>query len=279
MNSRLERKDMPTIKIRDTEIFYRDTGFVDDRSKETIIFAHGLLWDHEMFDHQVEHLKQNYRCIAFDFRGQGQSPSTKSGYDMENLTEDTLALIDQLVDGSVHFLGLSMGGFIGMRIAINHPEKLKSLMLLETTADPEPEVNQPKYIKLCFFAKWLGVSSIVNKTMPIMFSQSFLNDPEKLSVKKHWQNKMKKLNRWTLDRAVKGVVYRKGVYELLGKITTPTLIVVGDEDVATVPAKSHRMHEAIKDSKLVIVEKAGHTSSVEQPEQVNKAITEFLRGL
>ncbi len=268
---------MPLIKIRDTEIYYRDSGEVS--SKQTIIFAHGLLWDNEMFEPQVNELKERYRCIAFDFRGQGKSPATKSGYDMENLTEDTLELISKLVDGPVHFLGLSMGGFIGMRIAINHPEKLKSLMLLETTADPEPEVNKPKYLKLCFVAKWIGVTPIVDKTMAIMFSQSFLHDPEKAELKRDWENRLKKLKRWTFGRAVRGVVDRKGVYDSLDRISTPTLIVVGDEDVATVPARALRMKEAIKDSQLVTVEKAGHTSSIEQPEAVNKAVSEFLANL
>lgn len=268
---------MPIIKIRDTQIFYRDTG--EASSRETIVFAHGLLWDNEMFVPQIEILKSQYRCIAFDFRGQGQSPATKNGYDMENLTEDTIELIDKLVDGPVHFLGLSMGGFIGMRIAINRPQMLKSLMLLETTADPEPEENKPKYLKLCFIAKWISISLIVEKTMAIMFSQSFLNDPEKKEIKKEWANRLKKLNRWTFTRAVRGVTDRKGVFDSIGQITTPTLIVVGDEDVATVPAKAHRIHNAIDDSQIIIVEKAGHTSSIEQPEAINKAVTEFLIAL
>ena len=62
----------------------------------------------------------------------------------------------------------------------------------------------------------------------------------------------------------------------LGKINTPTLIIVGDEDTATVPAKSERMHERIKNSKLVVIKNAGHSSSIEEPEQVNKAVEEFL---
>ncbi len=268
---------MPTIKIRDTELFYRDTGA--DPAKETIVFAHGLLWDNEMFAPQIDFLKQQYRCIAFDFRGQGQSPATKGGYDMENLTEDTVELISQLVDGPVHFLGLSMGGFIRMRIAINKPGMLKSLMLLETTADPEPEENKPKYLKLCFIAKWISVSLIVEKTMAIMFSQSFLNDPDKTELREEWANRLKKLNRWTFSRAVRGVTDRKGVFGFIGQIITPTLIVVGDEDVATVPAKAHRMHQVINNSKLIVVEKAGHTSSIEQPEAINKAVFEFLKAL
>jgi 3-oxoadipate enol-lactonase len=268
---------MSTIKISDTEIFYRDTG--EAKGKETIVFAHGLLWDNEMFAPQIDFLKSQYRCIAFDFRGQGKSPTTKSGYDMENLTEDTIELISKLVEGPVHFLGLSMGGFIGMRIAINRPEMLKSLMLLETTADPEPEENKLKYLKLCFVAKWIAISLIAEKIMAIMFSQSFLKDPQKTEFKNEWANRLKKLNRWTFTRAVRGVIDRKGVYQSLEKISTPTLIVVGDEDVATVPAKSHRMHEAIQHSQLKIINKAGHTSSIEQPEAVNQAIFEFLKTL
>ncbi|MDQ7048814.1 MAG: alpha/beta hydrolase [Enterobacterales bacterium] len=268
---------MPHLKIRDTEIFYIDTGEVD--SKQTIVFAHGLLWDHEMFMPQIEHLKKDYRCIAFDFRGQGQSPSTKAGYDMDNLTLDTLELIEQLVDGAVHFLGLSMGGFIGMRLAIRHPKKLKSLMLLETSADAEPEQNKPKYKKLCFVAKWFSIGGAVNKTMAIMFSQSFLNDPSKKALKTEWEQRMKKLNRWTFGRAVEGVIHRKGVYEELHTINTPTLILVGEEDVATVPAKAEKIQGAIKNSQLKRIPAAGHTSSIEQPELVNQHLTEFLQAV
>lgn len=268
---------MPTIRINDANIYYQDFNEAPNEAKETIVFAHGLLWDNEMFAPQIEQLKSTYRCIAFDFRGQGKSESTQSGYDMGSLSLDTKSLIEKLVDGPVHFLGLSMGGFIGMRLAIHHPELIKSLMLLETTADPEPEENKPKYRRLAFIAKWLGVGVIADKTMAIMFSQSFLNDPEKADVKNEWKARLKVLNRWTFGKAVKGVIERNGIYGRINKIDMPTLIVVGDEDVATTPAKAIRMHEAIKGSDLVIIAKAGHTSSIEQPNAVTKAIKEFLR--
>jgi len=268
---------MPTIKIADTELYYYDSG--EGTSKQTIVFAHGLLWDNEMFVPQIEYLKEEYRCIAFDFRGQGKSKVTSSGYDMENLTKDTVALIKVLVDGPVHFVGLSMGGFIGMRLAIEYPGLLNSLILMETTADPEPEINKPRYLKLCFVAKWISISLIVDKTMAIMFSQSFLNDPEKADLKRIWEGRLKKLNRWTFTRSVMGVIDRKGVYQSLDKINTPTLILVGDEDVATVPDKSHRMNRAIKGSQMKIIQQAGHTSSIEQPDIVNREISEFLTSL
>src|SRR5207244_9055906 len=91
-----------------------------------------------MFDAQVAQFKEHYRCVAFDFRGQGQSEVTRSGYDMETPYEDAVALIEQLGCAPCHFLGLSMGGFIGLRIAARHPGLLRSLVLREPSAGPDP---------------------------------------------------------------------------------------------------------------------------------------------
>ncbi len=112
--------------INGANIYYEDTG----PGPETIVFAHGLLCNTHLFDHQVGALKDRYRCIAFDFRGQGQSEVTKSGYDMDTLTEDAAGLIRALKAGPCHFLGLSMGGFVAMRLALRHPDLVRSLMLL-----------------------------------------------------------------------------------------------------------------------------------------------------
>ncbi len=81
-----------------------------------------------------------------------------------------------------------------------------------------------------------------------------------------------------ITRAVKGVIDRQGVHDQLNEITVPTLIIVGDQDVATVPAKAERMHAGIPGSTLVVIPGAGHTSTVEEPEAVNKALKAFLAG-
>jgi len=81
------------------------------------------------------------------------------------------------------------------------------------------------------------------------------------------------------SRAAHGVIDRDGVYDQLGRIETPTLVLVGDEDVATVPAKAERLHQAIEGSRLVIIPGAGHSSSIEQPALVARAIEDFLSEL
>ena len=77
-------------------------------------------------------------------------------------------------------------------------------------------------------------------------------------------------------KAVTGVIERGGVYDRLGEITVPTLILVGEEDTATVPEKSERMHGAIKGSEFVLVPKGGHVSTIDAPDAVNVALAGFL---
>jgi 3-oxoadipate enol-lactonase len=154
-------------------IYYEEHGNGD----ETIVFAHGLLWSGQMYEAQVAALKDRYRCITFDFRGQGQSEATATGYDMDTLAQDALALIKERVGEPVHFVGLSMGGFVGMRLAIHHPEWLLSLSLLETSADPEPKENLLKYKILPKIARIFGMWIVAPQAMKIMFGKTFLTDP------------------------------------------------------------------------------------------------------
>ncbi len=246
---------------------------------ETIVFSHGLLFSNKMFAKQVEHLKDRYRCIAFDHRGQGDAPVTKDGYDMDTLTDDAIGLIEKLDIGPCHFAGLSMGGFVAMRIGIRRPDLLKSMILLDTSADPEPEENKAGYRKLNFVARWFGLGPVVNKVMPIVFSKTFMNDPARSSERKFWADLISANSKKGISRAVNGVIDRKGIYDEIDKITTPTLIIVGEEDTATVPAKAERIQAKIKGSRLVTIPRAGHSSPIEEPDAVNAAIDGFLESL
>ncbi|MGP9493133.1 alpha/beta fold hydrolase [Psychrobacter sp. AOP7-B1-24] len=269
---------MPTIKINNVDIYYEDSA-PNDVKKPVMVFAHGLLWNAQMYDKQVEYFQSDYRCIAFDFRGQGQSEVTKSGYDMETLTEDALGLLAALDIDKCHFVGLSMGGFVAQRIALKRPDLLLSLTLLETSADPEDPKNVPQYRKLVKAIRWLGVKRVSNKIMPIMFGSSFLADKLRKSERKQWITMLQGNRKGGVIKATMGVIERTGTYEQLGDIITPTLIIVGDEDVATPYPKAERIHFAIAGSKLAIIQGAGHTATVEEPEQVNRVMSEFLAHL
>ena len=266
---------MPHLDVNGAHMHYT----IDGEGPETIVCSHGLLFSGAMFNDQVAYLKDRYRCVTFDHRGQGGSGVTADGYDMDTLTADAIGLIEALDLAPCHFAGLSMGGFVAMRMAIRRPDLMRSMILIETTADAEPEENKGRYAMLNFVARWFGFRLVINKVMPIMFSQSFMTDPARAEARKYWAGRLCANHRIGITRAVKGVITRDGVYEQLDRIDLPTLIIVGEEDVATVPAKSDRMHAMIAGSRLVRVPRAGHSSTIEEPAAVNAAIDAFLTSV
>ncbi|MEJ2515852.1 MAG: alpha/beta fold hydrolase [Gammaproteobacteria bacterium] len=263
---------MPFLTVNGARLHYEIRG----RGPGTLVFAHGLLFSGEMFAPQVAALSRQYRCVTFDFRGQGRSEVTETGYDMDTLTQDALGLIRSLNLAPCHFAGLSMGGFVAMRLAIRYPEMLESLVLMATSADPEPAENVAKYRALNFVSRWIGPGVVASRVMPIMFGGTFMEDPSRAALRKEMRRRIASNDRLGISRATAGVIDRQGVYESLGAISVPTLVIVGDEDIATTPAKAQRIHEAVPGSRLVTIPGAGHTATVEEPAAVTRAIADFL---
>lgn len=163
-----------------------------------------------------------------------------------------------------------------MRLAARYPKLIKSLILLETSANAEPVENHPKYKTLNGLVRWFGVRHIIaSQVMPIMFAQSCLANPANKAEVNYWKSQLRR-NEKSVTAAVEGVIYRKGVESELSDIKCSTLILVGDEDVATKPEKAKFIQMRIKGSKLHVIIGAGYSSCIEKPEGVNRMIEEWL---
>jgi pimeloyl-ACP methyl ester carboxylesterase len=261
------------VRVQGTRLHVEDTG----GGGPAIVFSHGLLLSTRLWDAQVDALRSDFRCIAYDHRGQGRSevPDARC-IDMDACAGDAAALVEALGVAPCHFVGLSMGGFVGMRLAARRPELLRSLSLLETSADPEP--NAAKYRLLNVVARFVGPWAVAGRVMPILFGRSFLSDPVRAPERERWRAVIAG-NRRSIWRAVNGVIERQGIHEELARLRVPTLVVVGEEDVATVPAKAERIAGAIAGARLVRVPRAGHSSPVEEPVAVTAALRDFLTSL
>ncbi len=244
-----------------------------------VLFSHGLLWNTEMFRPQIEALRGRYRCVGWDHRGQGRSdvPPGRS-VTIERCYEDAVQVIERLGLGPCHVVGLSMGGFVALRLAIRRPELVRSLVLLETSADPEPAENVPRYRRLNLVARWLGVWPVAKKVLPIMVGKTSLTDPAREADRQAWLAELCALPR-SIYKAVTGVIEREGVHAELGRIRCPTLVCVGDEDTATTPAKAERLRAGIPGARLEVIPRAGHTSTLEQPVFVTALLERFLAGV
>lgn len=198
---------------------------------------------------------------------------------MDSVAADAAALIQSLRAAPCHFVGLSMGGFVGMRLAARRPDLIRSLTLIETSCEPEPALNVPRYRRLAWFARILGPSPVIERVMPILFGKTFLTDPARETERRAWRVRLCAVNRAGAARATMGVITRAGLVEEIGSIRVPTLVIVGDEDVATPPEKARAIQARIPGSRLAVIPRAGHSSPVEQPAAVTDAIASFLGAL
>jgi 3-oxoadipate enol-lactonase len=263
------------IRVNGTDLYYEDTG----GQGEPIIFSHALLLDSKLFAPQVAALRGKYRCISYDHRGQGRSAEdSASAIGLDILTEDVVALIETLKLGSVHFCGLSMGGFVGIRLAAKHPRLLRSLILMCSSADTDPAENLKKYKFLNFLGRWIGPWSVAHALAPVIFGKTTLSDPARKELKAQLITHLSR-NRWSSWRAVNGVIFRESLHEELPKIMSPTLVIAGDEDLCMDPARSEQLATSICGAKFERIPNGGHAITIEQPVAVNAVIEEFLQSV
>src|SRR3546814_18294038 len=125
---------MPLIDVNGTQLNDR----IDGDGPQTVVMAHGLLMDLSMYDAQIPALASRYRVIRYDHRGQGGSQATREGLDMDTLCADAAAPISALNPAPRHFLGLSMGGFMALRLAPPPPPLFRPTPPSPPPASPPP---------------------------------------------------------------------------------------------------------------------------------------------
>ena len=267
---------MPTIKVNGVELFYKESG----SGPETIVFSHGLLMDHTMFASQCAAFEGRYRVVVYDHRGQGNSSVPGSGYDMDTVAEDAAALIRSLNAAPCHFAGLSMGGFVGMRLASRNPELICTLTLMNTGSKRESTYNRLRYGFLAQLVKVVGTSLFVSIAVKELFGKTTRTstDPEKKKMLEEWTANLRSRPKHTAH-ALMGVMNRPEFsWQELAAIQCPTLIITGEDDTAQVPTNSQSLAEAIPNARLVRIPGAGHSSSLEAPEAVTQAMRELMEG-
>jgi 3-oxoadipate enol-lactonase len=265
---------MPMMKTKACDIYYTVQG----AGEQTIVFAHGLLMDHSMWDLVAPTFADGYRVICFDFRGQGQSVVGGSSFEIDDLVEDTVAFIEAISTQPVHFVGLSMGGMVGMPLAARYPRLIRSLVLLDTSAQAEPWDKKIKYRLMALIVNMFGVKLLIPSTLKLMFGRSTLNNPEKKPMIMHWKQKLSALSQSILG-PVLGVMLRRDARGELGRIACPVLIVVGNEDKTTPPSCAKTIEENISQAQFEIISDCGHSSALEKPEAVITLMQRFYLQL
>lgn len=267
---------MPEATVNGTRYAYIDEG-----SGPLLFFGHGLLASKEMFRAQIDALSDRYRCVSVDWPGHADSGPPPEGWDFWRMAEDMAAITRDVLgeEGGV-YAGLSQGGFGAMRLALRHPELVRGLILMNTSAAPEPAENLERYRQLAEAmrhgddATRRGAAEVA---AAILYGQTWRDaNPEELRHEMELMLSHDREGQYVADHAV---FDRDDISDQISRITAPTLVIGGDEDVATVPEKSEFIASHIEGAELVMIPRAGHHSAIENPEPVTAAIERFLDRL
>ena len=243
--------------------------YIDQGRGPAVLLGSSYLWDHTMWTPQIEALSQQYRVIVPELWGHGESgPLPTRTRSLDDLARQALALLDHLDIAQVNLVGLSVGGMWGARLALLAPERVNSLVLMDTHLGAEPEATRQYYFSLFKMIEDAGAipEPLLDVIAPIFY-----------------QDFRQALQDFPRERLLQSIVplgrlifSREDVLDQLPRLDADTtLVMCGEQDKPRPPAESEEMADLIGCS-LILIPEAGHISSRENPDFVNEALLTFL---
>ncbi len=265
---------MTTIPINGAQLLVVAEG--DDRALP-VVFIHGFPFSHAMWQAQVAAVSRDYRAIAYDVRGLGESSVGDGQYTIEGHVDDLLGLLDQLAIARAVVVGLSMGGYIALRALERNPERFAGAVLCDTRSDADTDEGRIARAVASRKVKVSGAQAFADEFIPKVFAPASLQRlPEAVEL-------IRGVIARTPPLAIAGTLLalacRTDTTASLARIEVPTLIMVGEHDLITPPAVAQAMHARIPGSQYRVVPQAAHMSPLENPEVVNAHLLEFLGRL
>jgi len=258
---------MATAHVNDVDVRYTDTG----GDGPVVLFSHGFLMDHTMFDAQVAALSDRYRCVAWDERGFGGTRATgEFGY--WDSADDALGLLDHLGVEQAVLVGMSQGGFLSLRAALRAPERVRALVLIDSAADvDDPETIEAYRGMLHVF----GHGSDDERAAVFEIVAGLILGDEALA--QEWIPIWKQLDVDQLSLAGEALLGRDDISDRIGDIECPILAIHGSDDQAISLDRARTLATAAPDHRgIIVVDDAAHAPNMTHPDRVNAALVEFL---
>jgi 3-oxoadipate enol-lactonase len=262
---------MPFATVNDIDIHYRLAG----QGEQTIVLVNGLADDLETWALQENDLTAaGYQLLLFDNRGVGKTSKPAGPYSSQMMAADTKGLVGHLGITGFHLLGVSMGGMIAQEYALAYPGDLQSVTLGCTYAAPGPFCSR-------MFAMWadmapvLGVPFVMRDVTLWAFTVEFFSQrPGELA---EFEAAMRYLDQpLPAYLAQLATIQHHDTTSRLSQITTPTLVLAGEQDILIPVSLSRQLHQAIPGSEWVTVP-GGHACVWEHPASFNTAVLDFIR--
>ena len=249
---------------------------------DAILFVHEYAGDHRGWEPQVRRFSRSHRCITYAARGYApsQAPADAGAYSQQHAVDDAVAVLDGLGIEAADVVGISMGGFAGLHLAMQRPARVRSLVIAGTGYGAPP-AEAPRFRK-----ESEAIARSIRESGMEAFARRYLSGPARVQFRnkdpRGWEQLVRQLGEHPVDGAVRtmrGVQRRRpSLYSLeaeLSAIEAPVLILAGDEDDGCLET-SLWLKRKIPRSGLAVLPKSGHTLNLEEPDLVNAFIADFL---
>jgi len=266
---------MPKARVNGINIFYKVQG-----RGEPLILIMGFGGECGDWVLQLRAFKKHYRVITFDNRGVGKSDKPREPYSTKTMADDVVRLMDYLGIDKAHILGTSMGGMIAQEVAINHPERVRKLILASTSAGrDEKSRHSPVLLKAMGLKEDFSDEDIksvdIGKVMTSLNAHAFSSGMIKLMAVPYCWLRMKLFG----IKGLKGQFEAAMTHSTLDRlhlIKAPTLVITGTEDRILPPHLSDLLASKIPNARLVKIEGGSHTVMAEKRGRFNREVLDFL---
>lgn len=252
--------------VADVEIYYELDG-----EGEPLMLLHGLGSSGSSWALQRDVFAEKYRVIVPDGRGHGRSSKPSGPYSVSMFAADMIGLLDRLGITAVHLVGLSLGGMIGFQMAVDYPERLKSLTVINS--GPELVAHNFKE-RLFIWQRKLLINMLSLEKIGSTIGGRLFPEPEQAAYKDMFVTEFVK-NDKAAYKAATNALFGWSVRDRIGQIQCPVLVLASDQDYTPVATKQAYVAE-IPDARLVVIENSRHAAPIDQPEVVNTAVLDFL---
>jgi pimeloyl-ACP methyl ester carboxylesterase len=257
------------VRTNGLEIAYERVG-----EGPPLVLVHGGTVDGRMWQPQLAALKDEFTVVAWDEPGAGRSSDVPADFGLQDYAHCLAALIEEIALGPAHVAGLSWGGTVVLELYRHHPELVATLILIDTYAGwkgslPEEEVRA----RLEGLRQMLAVpADDFDPTLPGWFAGDAPTPFVPLLEEMAADVRPESLRHALL------VMAETDQRDLLPRITVPTMLIWGEQDVRSPLNVAHQFEHAIPAAQLVVIPDCGHVSNLEQPERINEAVREFCRA-
>jgi pimeloyl-ACP methyl ester carboxylesterase len=261
------------LTINDINLTYDDCG-----TGPAVLLIHGFPLNRQMWQPQLLPLAEgSFRVIAPDLRGFGASQVPADGYSMDGFADDIIALMDALQIERAVVGGMSMGGYILMNLLERYPQRVRAACFIATKSSADDEEGRARRTAMAADAERLGANPLIKIFAELLFAPNSMHErPELIARVTAW---MRDTDPKALAGGLLAMRDRKDYTPLLPGFRHPSLVIAGALDRAASPNAVELLTKGLPDCRTRVIERAGHMVNMEQPEQFNSALVEFLKQL